>query len=131
MRVWLAAAALLAAFPAQAADWVVELSLPARMLDANAWGAPETKAASAHVKQVQALLANGKAAFAGRSLLQDAAGNDDAAAFGVIVLTGMDRAEAEATTNADAAVQAGVMNARLHPFYIVPKPGEARRGETK
>jgi uncharacterized protein YciI len=115
-------AALVAAAPAAAADWAIELRFRPDLVGAKSYPPADHARLGEHFRQVQALLANGKAAFAGRSMLKDAGGGDDASVFGVVVLTGVERPEAEAIVAADAAVKAGVLTARLHPFFIVPRP---------
>ena len=125
MRLALAAVLAFAAAPAIAADWLIELKPRADLLDPTKWTATDNRAVERHFGQIQSMLASGRAVFAGRSMLKSATGRDDPAMFGIVVLTGVDRQAAEAVMRADAAVAAGVMTARLHPFYVV-KPDAVR-----
>ena len=72
----------------------------------------EEEVVSQHFSYLQALTGRGVVVLAGRTL------NTDESSFGIVIFRAESEEAARAIMNADPAVQAGVMRARLFPYRI-------------
>ena len=72
----------------------------------------EEEIVSQHFAYLEALTGRGVVILAGRTL------NTDESSFGIVIFRAESEEAARAIMNADPAVQAGVMRARLFPYRI-------------
>jgi uncharacterized protein YciI len=98
--------------------WLVVLSLRPGLEDRSRWTDAERAAVTAHFERLQAQEREGRLVIAGRSNDLDAENRLAADTIGIVVFHAPDRDEAEALTEADPAVENGVMRYKLRSFNV-------------
>ncbi len=115
-----------AAEPVARKQFIIMLKLNDRLAGApeSAWTPEDNAAVQAHFERLKKLTEAGEVIVAGRTL------NEEATAFGIIVVEVADEKRAREIMTGDPAVQAGVMKAELFPFYTAllrEKSNQGRR----